>query len=96
MPSSKAVKAEEYYIRYLVDLTSDHNLSAPVDDEAKPAAPKDWTHAIETGWQAEIDNIAMNDTFPAQNLLPGIRQVFEHLKTASQNRLRAFTNKAGD
>ena len=38
----------------------------------------------------------MNDTFPVRTCLPGIREVFEHLKTASQNRLRAFTNKAGE
>jgi hypothetical protein len=91
-PFSNIIKAEESHIRYLVDLFADHKLALPADTTAKPAAPKDWAAAIEAGRQAEIDNIAMYDTFLAQNLPADVRQVFEQLKVASQNHLRSFTN----
>jgi hypothetical protein len=91
-PFSNIIKAEESHIRYLVDLFADHKLALPADTTAKPAAPKDWASAIEAGRQAEIDNIAMYDRFLAQNLPADVRQVFEQLKAASQNHLRAFTN----
>jgi len=94
-PFSNIIKAEESHIRYLVDLFADHELPVPADDTAKPAAPKDWASAIEAGRQAEIDNIAMYDRFLAQNLPADVRQVFEQLKAASQNHLRAFTNSSG-
>ena len=91
-PFSNIIKAEESHIRYLVDLFADHKLALPADTTAKPAAPKDWASAIETGRQAEIDNIAMYDRFLTQTLPTDVRQVFEQLKAASQNHLRAFTN----
>jgi rubrerythrin len=70
-------------------------MPVPTDDTAKPAAPKDWASAIEAGRQAEIDNIAMYDRFLAQTLPADVRQVFEQLKAASQNHLRAFTSNGG-
>lgn len=91
-PFSNIIKAEESHIRYLLDLFADHKLAVPADDTAKPAAPKDWASAIEAGRQAEIDNIAMYDRFLALNLPADVRRVFEQLKAASQNHLRAFTN----
>jgi hypothetical protein len=91
-PFSNIIKAEESHIRYLVDLFADSKLALPADTTAKPAAPKDWASAIEAGRQAEIDNIAMYDRFLAQTLPADVRQVFEQLKAASQNHLRAFTN----
>jgi rubrerythrin len=94
-PFSNIIKAEESHIRYLVDLFADSKLAVPADDTAKPAAPKDWASAIEAGRQAEIDNIAMYDTFLARDLPADVRQVFEQLKAASQNHLRAFTNNSG-
>jgi hypothetical protein len=94
-PFSNIIKAEESHIRYLVDLFADHKLAVPADDTAKIAAPKDWTTAVnEMGRQAEIDNIAMYDRFLAQTLPADVRQVFEQLKAASQNHLRAFTNQS--
>jgi hypothetical protein len=94
-PFSNIIKAEESHIRYLVDLFAARKLALPVDTTAEPAAPKDWATAIEAGRQAEIDNIAMYDTFLAQNLPADVRQVFEQLKAASQNHLRAFTTNGG-
>ena len=95
-PFSNIIKAEESHIRYLLDLFADHKLADPADDTAKPAAPKDWATAInEMGRQAEIDNIAMYDRFLTQTLPTDVRQVFEQLKAASQNHLRAFTANPG-
>lgn len=91
-PFSNIIKAEETHIRYLTDLFADRALAVPADDTVKPAAPKDWAAAIEAGRQAEIDNIAMYDRFLSQTLPADVRRVFELLKAASQNHLRAFTN----
>lgn len=95
-PYANILKAEESHIRYLTDLFAVHKLAIFADDTATPAAPKDWAAAIEAGKQAEIDNIAMYDRFLAQDLPADVRQVFEQLKAASQNHLRAFTgNRSG-
>ncbi len=94
-PFSNIIKAEESHIGYLVDLFADHTLAVPADGMAKPAAPKDWASAIEAGRQAEIDNIAMYDKFLSQNLPADVRGVFEQLKAASHQHLRAFTNNGG-
>jgi hypothetical protein len=94
-PFSNIIRAEETHIRYLTDLFAAYKMPVPTDDTAKPAAPKDWASAIEAGRQAEIDNIAMYDRFLAQTLPADVRQVFEQLKAASQNHLRAFTSNGG-
>jgi len=94
-PFANIIKAEESHIRYLTDLFAAHKIAVPTDATAKPVAPKDWPSAIEAGRQAEIDNIAMYDAFLAQNLPADVRQIFEQLKAASQNHLRAFTNNGG-
>jgi hypothetical protein len=94
-PFSNIIGAEETHIRYLVDLFAGRGLAVPADAAAKPAAPKDWAAAIEAGRQAEVDNIAMYDRFLAQNLPADVRQVFEQLKAASHQHLRAFTNNGG-
>jgi hypothetical protein len=91
-PFSNIIRAEETHIRYLTDLFAAYQMTVPADAVAKPAAPKDWASAIEAGRQAEIDNIAMYEKFLSQNLPADVRQVFEQLKAASQNHLRAFTN----
>jgi len=94
-PFANIIKAEETHIRYLTDLFNAQKIAIPADATVKPMAPKDWASAIEAGRQAEIDNIAMYDRFLAQTLPADVRQVFEQLKAASQNHLRAFTNNGG-
>ena len=93
-PFSNIVRAEESHIRYLLDLFADHGLAVPADDTAEIAAPQTFAAAIEAGRQAEVDNIAMYDRFLARELPADVREVFEQLKAASQNHLRAFTNRS--
>ena len=93
-PFSNIIRAEESHIAYLLDLLADHGLAVPADDTAKPAAPRTFADAIEAGRQTEVDNIAMYDRFLARDLPTDVREVFEQLKAASQNHLRAFTNQS--
>jgi hypothetical protein len=93
-PFSNIIRAEESHIRYLLDLFADHGLAVPADDTAGIAAPQTFAAAIEAGRQAEVDNIAMYDRFLARDLPADVREVFEQLKAASQNHLRAFTNQS--
>ncbi len=93
-PFANIIRAEESHIGYLLDLFADHKLAVPADDTAKPAAPQTFATAVEAGRQAEVDNIAMYDRFLARDLPVDVREVFEQLKAASQNHLRAFTNQS--
>lgn len=94
-PFSNIVRAEEAHIGYLEDLFAAHKIALPADGTALPAAPRDLATALEDGRQAEIDNIAMYDRFLSRELPADVRQVFEQLKAASQNHLRAFTTSTG-
>jgi rubrerythrin len=94
-PFSNIIKAEEAHLRSLTDLFAARTMPVLPDAAPKPAVPKDWASALGAGRDAEIDNIAMYDRFLAQTLPADVRQVFEQLKAASQNHLRAFTNSAG-
>ena len=54
--------------------------------------PKDLKSSLETGVQAEIDNIAMYESFLQEDLPEDARDLFERLQQASENHLRAFRN----
>jgi rubrerythrin len=59
--------------------------------------PKTIKEALETGVQAEIDNIAMYDAFLKDKLMTqsanaDIRALFVSLRDASKNHLGAFQN----
>jgi hypothetical protein len=94
-PFSNIVRAEASHIEYLEDLFAAHKIAVPADDTPAQKAPRDLSAALEAGRQAEIDNIAMYDRFLARQLPADVRQVFEQLKAASQNHLRAFTANRG-
>ena len=51
------------------------------------------TEAYQAGVNAEVNNIAMYETFLAQELPDNVRAVFESLMRASENHLRAFQNR---
>jgi rubrerythrin len=55
--------------------------------------PKDLKSAFETGVQADIDNIAMYDSFLARSLPEDVREVFKRLRAASKKHLRALQNQ---
>ena len=94
-PFSNIIRAEVAHIGYLEDLFAAHKIAVPADTTPAQQAPRDLAAALEAGRQAEIDNIAMYDRFLARQLPADVRQVFEQLKAASQNHLRAFTANPG-
>jgi hypothetical protein len=92
-PFSSIVKSEEQHIAYLVDLFRNYGFAVP-EDTAKDhvVLPRDLKSSFETGVQAEIENIAMYEAFLERELPADVRDVFEKLKSASENHLRAFQN----
>lgn len=97
-PFSNIRRAEERHIQELTGLFSAYGLRAPEDlSGGRVVLPPDLKTALETGVKAEVDNIAMYQAFlgtAASAPLPDdVREVFEQLKSASQNHLRAFQTK---
>jgi hypothetical protein len=92
-PFSNIIRSEETHVSYLEPLFEAHNFELPADDAAEHVVvPDSLKEAVEIGVQAEIDNIAMYEKFLDQDLPEDVRDVFEQLKKASQNHLRAFRN----
>ena len=77
----------------LIPLFNEYGFSVPEDTAAEHTVlPKHIKEALETGVQAEIDNIAMYEMFLETALPEDVKVVFERLKSASENHLRAFQN----
>ncbi len=92
-PFSNIIQAEEQHINMLVPLFTTYGFAVPEDNaEEHIVVPKDLKEALETGVQAEIDNIGMYETFLNKSLPEDVRDVFERLKNASGNHLQAFRN----
>ncbi len=92
-PFSQIVKSEETHVRMLVPLFENYGFVVPEDTYASHVVvPDDLETALEIGVQAEIDNIAMYDSFLERELPADVRTAFERLKAASENHLRAFRN----
>jgi hypothetical protein len=90
-PFSNIIRSEERHIEWLVELFDAYDLPLPGDDsEAHVVIPDELETAFEIGVQAEIDNIAMYDRFLAEELPADVEEIFERLKSASENHLRAF------
>ena len=97
-PFSNIIRSEESHISWIRDEYAARGLAVPSDESAShlviPASLKD---AFSVGVQAEIDNIAMYDSFLASPLLAGAgnartRDLFTRLRDASKNHLAAFRN----
>ena len=92
-PFSNIIKSEETHIDMLIPLFKTPGFPVPENTAAAHAVlPKDIKTALEIGIQAEIDNIAMYEKFLGMDLPDDVRDVFERLKNASGNHLRAFHN----
>ena len=92
-PFSNIIKAEETHIDMLKPLFAKYGFQVP-EDTAKDhiLIPKNLKNAFETGVQAEIDNIAMYESFLTNQIPDDVNSVFQRLKNASENHLRAFRN----
>lgn len=92
-PFSNIIKSEETHIAMLKDLYNAYGLEIPEDDAALHLiVPADVREALETGVQAEIDNIAMYEKFLEQDIPDDVRSSFEALRDASKSHLKAFQN----
>jgi len=98
-PFSNIMKAEENHIAWLVEAYAAAKLQLP-EDEAPGLvlAPATLKEAFQAGVQAEIDNIAMYDSFLASSLLgkpenAALKALFIRLRDASKNHLSAFQNQ---
>lgn len=89
-PFSNIVKAEARHIEMLTPLFAEHAIELPENIASSYISLPSLTEIYSAGVEAEINNIAMYEKFLAQELPDDIRTVFEYLKSASENHLRAF------
>ncbi len=93
-PFTNIMKAEGTHVDALLPLFETYGIAAPADEGASHAVSvPSLTNAYEAGVNAEVNNIAMYETFLEQNLPSDVRTVFESLMHASENHLRAFQNQ---
>jgi len=92
-PFSKIIKSEETHIGLLVPLFESYGFDVPEDRAGEYVhVPDNLKTALEIGVEAEINNIAMYESFLAADIPDDVRSVFERLKSASENHLNAFEN----
>ena len=92
-PFTNIMSAEERHIEWVAEMFDEYGYSLPKDTaNLYVALPADLRSSFQTGIQAEIDNIAMYESFLAEDLPADVRDLFERLKRASENHLRAFRN----
>lgn len=90
-PFTNIVKAEAKHIAELTPLFEKYGFSLPANKGDEIAVlPESLLAANKTGITAEINNIAMYETFLAQDLPDDVRAVFTALRDASKNHLAAF------
>lgn len=97
-PFSNIVRSEESHISWLKDAYSAAKLPIPPDTAmAYVVIPDTLKAAFQAGVAAEIDNIAMYDSFLDSPLLgkaenASLKALFIRLRDASKNHLAAFQN----
>lgn len=92
-PFSNIIRAEETHINMLKPLFDKYGYKLPENTaDEHIVVPANLKAAVETGVQAEIDNIQMYENFLNRELPDDVRDIFERLKRASENHLRAFRN----
>ncbi len=95
-PYSNIMASEEQHLSWLRAEYQNRGLSFPADGSAgHTVIPADLKAAAQAGVNAEIANIAMYQAFLAQPELAksqnaSVKALFEQLKRASENHLRAF------
>lgn len=93
-PFTNIIRAEETHIDALLPLFEAYGVAAPTDEgSSRAVAVSSLTAAYQAGVGAEVTNIAMYETFLAEDLPSDVRAVFESLMHASENHQRAFQNR---
>ena len=95
-PFSNIMQAEVIHAELITPLLSKYGVALPEDTSSQHVALPDTLDEIyQIGITAEVNNIGMYDTFLMQDDLPDdVRDLFERLKRASENHLRAFQRNA--
>ena len=94
-PFTNIIGAEESHISQLLPLFEAYGFDPPADDAAsRTVLPASLQEAYETGVDAEIANIAMYESFLAQDIPADVSAVFQNLLSGSESHLRAFENAA--
>ena len=92
-PFTNIMAAEQRHIEWVTELFAAYGYNVPQDTAQRHVVlPDDLKASFQTGVQAEIDNIAMYEAFLQEELPDDVRDLFERLKQASENHLRAFRN----
>jgi hypothetical protein len=98
-PYSNIIEAEEQHLAWLKAEYKTRGLAFPADGSASHiAVPANLKAAAQAGVDAEIANIKMYESFLSRPELAkpenaSIKTLFEQLKRASENHLRAFKNQ---
>ncbi len=92
-PFSNIIRSEQTHIDLLKPLFSEYRFSVPVNDAAtRTVLPASLAESYSIGVTAEVDNIAMYESFLSKDLPADVREVFERLANASESHLKAFEN----
>lgn len=93
-PFTNIITAEEKHIAELEIIFETYGYTVPEDLSVDYLIPQDnVTESLETGVQAEINNIAMYEKFLEQELPDDVRSTFEFLRDGSESHLAAFQKK---
>lgn len=92
-PFSNISQAEATHISLLLPLLEEYGVAVPTTDwKSIATVPASLEAAYQAGADAEVKNIAMYEGFLKEELPTDVKVVFEQLKSASENHLRAFQN----
>lgn len=95
-PFTNIIESENTHIQLLSDVYNNHGIAIPKDNAGNHVKLPDSLHdAFAVGVQAEIDNIAMYDSFLKNPLIEkpenaDVKSTFIKLMKASENHLSAF------
>jgi len=93
-PYSNISKAEATHIELLEPLFEQYEVTVPEKDwDSYVVLPDTLQETYEIGVEAELNNIAMYESFLEEELPDEVRTVFEALKNASEKHLQAFQRK---
>lgn len=94
-PFTNIIKSEEYHIELLLPLIDKYEVEVVEDTSYDHIIiPETLLESLQTGVVAEVNNIGMYENFLEKQLPEDVRDVFEVLKNASENHLKAFENGA--
>lgn len=93
-PFSNIINAEANHIEQLKTLFTKYGIAIPEDkSDSYVVVPASLADSYQAGVDAEVLNIKMYDLFLNESLEQDVRTTFESLLKASENHLRAFSNK---